>query len=90
MRVFLHIDCVPLCFCFFQKDERRASTTFWKEFFEAENIQHVDSLLAREWRDDVVRGHRRTSSGNVLLLVRSHVACVSKPCVEQALWNSQR
>ena len=57
--MFLHFDCVPLCFVF--------------------------SLLACERRGDVEPcwhpfcSHRRTSTGNALLLVRSHVACVSKP-----------
>ena len=45
-------DCVPLCFVFFGRSKGGRAAPF-ELVFEAEKIQHVDSLLACEWRGDV-------------------------------------
>ena len=41
----LSFRCEPLCFCVYQKVERRAVTTFG-EVFEAEKFQCVDFFLS--------------------------------------------
>ena len=46
------ISFVPLCFVFISEGRKEARASFLKEF-EAEKIQHVDSLLACELRGDV-------------------------------------
>ena len=51
MKVFLRFDCVPLCSVFFRRSFGGRAPPFVC-VFEAETIQHVDSLSACEWRGD--------------------------------------
>ena len=78
--------CASLFLCF-SEGRKGGRAPPCESVFEAEKIQHVDSLLACKWRGDVerpwhpLRRHGRTSTGNALLSVRSHVDC---PCINGA------
>ena len=86
MRAFLHfVLCASFVLCVVQKVERRACTTLLKKFLRLRSFNALISFPACALRGDVelflaslFRSCGLTSTGDELLSVRSHVACVSK------------
>ena len=76
--------CVLYCSQRRNVDTMREAEYVQAHIVEITTTRKVVKTIAQQTLSTFFRSHRRTSTGNELLLVRSHIACVSKKTLSKA------